>query len=154
MGLSSNYRKKAKMTVSMVHYWSDAAFLTEGRGNIAWKTVSFKIINFGTRIWLFEVPWVSFYFNGRLKITIIPKRLDKRFCCMVNMLQFWPNSNGVEVRSLLIDVYAVPGCSTPCPFSNTLFDLSLKLALRVVSENINSVNSEGDIPASISELQH
>ena len=56
----------------------------------------------------------SFYFNGRLKFAIIPKRLDKKFSCMVNMLQFWPNLNGVEVRSLLIDVYADPGCSTLC----------------------------------------
>ena len=38
---------------------------------MAWNIVSFKIGNFGTRIWLFEVPWVSFYFNGRLKIAII-----------------------------------------------------------------------------------
>ena len=55
---------------------------------MAWKIVSFKIGNFGTRIWLFEVPRISFYFNGKLKIAIIQKRLDKIFCCMVNMLQF------------------------------------------------------------------
>ena len=55
---------------------------------MAWKIVSFKIGKFGTRIWLFVIPRDNFYFNGRLKITIIPKRLDKFFCCMVNMLQF------------------------------------------------------------------
>ena len=55
----------------------------------------------------------SFYFNWRGKITIIPNRLDKIFCCMANMLQFWHNSNGIEVRSLLIDIYADPRCSTP-----------------------------------------
>ena len=73
---------------------------------MAWKTVSFKIGNFGTRIWLFEVPRDSFSFNGRLKIAIIPNRLDEIFCGRAILLQILPNYLGKVVPSLLIDIRA------------------------------------------------
>jgi len=83
----------------------------------------------------------SFYFNGRLKFAIIPKRLDKKFSYMVNMLQFWPNLNGVEVRSLLIDVYADPGCSTACYFIVSIFAMSWEFLLATRRLDVYETNT-------------
>ena len=58
----------------------------------------------------------SFYFNGRLKIAIIPKRLDKKFCTEVCLLHFLPKLKGEVVPALLIDVRPSFDHSTPCGF--------------------------------------